>query len=310
MGVVNNKVIFCEGTLDKDLINQLLGNLSNQITIVPTGGKFNFSNFVPGYLYTNRNVENNKNKHEKKENTQNYIIFRDRDFDIEPTSEIKLLQIDKLRSRAFLSHRTCIENYLLNPELIHEYWSTQYANNLENPISNNKWGHKDSPGVDIITKWIEDAARILQDYQAVRWALGNLCQLTASRKQLKTRWIKGTIPNSLTLSDCEERAESLIKDFTNTVQEVTIDKFKNNLHKYLQLFDQEEFWIQKQYLIWFDGKDIQKAMDKVSKDKKLPYRSYNRSYISMDHFSKWAINHIDINQYDDLIELKNKIEQL
>ena len=42
MGVVNNKVIFCEGTLDKDLINQLLGNLSNQITIVPTGGKFNW----------------------------------------------------------------------------------------------------------------------------------------------------------------------------------------------------------------------------------------------------------------------------
>ncbi|MBD2137288.1 hypothetical protein H6F32_06740 [Anabaena sp. FACHB-1237] len=141
----------------------------------------------------------------------------------------------------------------------------------------------------------------------MRWALGNLCQLSASRKHLITQWTKDTIPNSLSLSDCKSQALSLINDFKNAVAEVTIDKFEETLEQYLQLFHQQEFWQQKQYLVWFNGKDIYKAMHKISEDKKRPYKSY----ISMDQFSeKWAINNIDIYQYPDLIELQNKIEQL
>lgn len=309
MGVVRNKVIFCEGgskSLDFQLINNRV--LSNNITIIPVGGKFNFSLFIQAYFYIDKkkNDENNKkqNNEENQKVTKKYIIFRDRDFDIEPTSENKLLQIDKLGNRAFLSHRTCIENYLLDPELIHQYWITKYEEQLENPIS--KWGHKDSPGVDKITQWIEEAAKNLQDYQAVRWALGNLCQLSASRKHLDTSWTKDTIPDSLDLSHCKSQALSLIHDFKNTVAEVTIDKFEESLDRYLQLFNQQEFWQQKHYLIWFNGKDIYKAMHKISQDQKRPYKSY----ISMDKFSKWAVNNIDITQHPDLIELRNKIEQL
>jgi hypothetical protein len=313
VGVVRNKVIFCEGgseSLDFQLINnKVLENLSNEITIIPVGGKFNFSLFIQAYfsIDKNKNDENNKKQNNEKNQkaTKKYIIFRDRDFDIEPTSENKLLQIDKLGNRAFLSHRTCIENYLLDPELIHQYWITQYAEKLDNPTIF-RWGHKDSPGIDKIAQWIEEAAKNLQDYQAVRWALGNLCQLSASRKQLDTSWTKDTIPDSLDLSDCKNQALSLINEFKNTVAEVTIDKFEENLNRYLQLFHQEEFWQQNQYLTWFNGKDIYKVMHKISQDKKRPYKSY----ISMYDFSKWAINHIDINQYPDLIELQNKIELL
>lgn len=306
MGVVRNKVIFCEGNLDLDVLNKVTENQSNSVTIVASGSKFSFSVFINAY-FKKKNDENNEkqNKEENQKTANNYIIFRDRDFDIDPTSEIQLLQIDKLGNRAFLSHRTCIENYLLEPELIHQYWITQYAEKLENPTIFN-WGHGNSPGVDKITQWVEDAARILRDYQAVRWALGNLCQLSASRKQLETTWTK-KIPDSLDLSDCKNQALSLINEFKNTVAEVTIDKFEESLSKYLQLFNQQEFWQQEQYLIWFNGKDIYKAMQKISQDKKRPY---NSSYISMYDYSKWAVNNIDINQYPDLIELRNKIEQL
>lgn len=307
MGVVRNKVIFCEGNLDLDVLKKVTENQSNSVTIVACGGKFSFSLFIQAYfsIDKNKNDENNEkqNNEENQKTAKNYIIFRDRDFDIDPTSEIQLLQIDKLGDRAFLSHRTCIENYLLDPELIHQYWITKYEEQLENPISN--WGHENSPGIDKITQWIEDAANILRDYQAVRWALGNLCQLNASRKQLETKWTK-KIPDSLNLFDCKSQALSLINDFKNTVAEVTIDKFEESLDRYLQLFNQEEFWQQKQYLIWFNGKEVYKAMHKISQDKKRPYKSY----ISMYDFSKWAINHIDINQYPDLMELRNKIEQL
>ena len=305
MGVVRNKVIFCEGgseSLDFQLINnKVLENLSNDITIIPVGGKFNFSLFIQAYF----SIDKNKNDENQKA-TKKYIIFRDRDFDIEPTLENKLLQINKLGNRAFLSHRTCIENYLLDPQLIHQYWITQYAEKLENPTIF-RWGHGNSPGIDKIAQWIEEAAKNLQDYQAVRWALGNLCQLSASRKHLDTSWTKDTIPNSLDLSDCKNQALLLINEFKNTVAEVTIDKFEESLDRYLQLFNQEEFWQQNQYLTWFNGKDIYKVMHKISQDKKRPY---NSSYISMYDFSKWAINNIDINQYPDLMELRSKIELL
>ncbi|TAE61556.1 MAG: hypothetical protein EAZ76_15285 [Nostocales cyanobacterium] len=304
-GVVRNKVIFCEGNLDLDVLNKVIENQSNSVTIVASGSKFSFSVFIQAY-FKNKNDENDEkqNNEENQKNTNKYLIFRDRDFDIEPTAEIKLLQIDKLGNRAFLSHRTCIENYLLYPELIHQYWITKYAEHSENPTIS-KWGHGNSPGVDKITQWIEEAAKILRDYQAVRWALGNLCQLSASRQQLKTTWTK-KIPDSLSLSECKSRALSLINDFQNTVAEVKKDKFEESLDRYLQLFHQQEFWQEKQYLIWFNGKDIYKALHKISQDKTRPYKSY----ISMDKFSKWAVNYIDINQYPDLIELKNKIEQL
>ncbi|BAZ79839.1 hypothetical protein PN497_06125 [Sphaerospermopsis kisseleviana CS-549] len=306
---VVDKVIFCEGNLDLGLLNKVVENQFNNITIVAAGGKFSFSTFIQGYFSSveeNKQDKNNerKNQDERKKSAKKYITFRDRDFDTEPTSEIKLLQIDKLGNRSFLSHRTCIENYLLEPELIHQYWITKYEEQLENPIS--RWGHKDSPGIDKITQWIEEAAKNLQAYQAVRWALGNLCQLSANRQQLKTKWTENTIPDSLDLSNCKSEALSLINEFKNTVEEVTIDKFEESLSKYLQLFNQQEFWQQKQYLIWFNGKDIYKAMHKISQDKTRPYKSY----ISMDKFSKWAVNNIDINQYPDLIELRNKIEQL
>nr|WP_258560584.1 hypothetical protein [Cylindrospermopsis raciborskii] len=64
-------------------------------------------------------------------------------------------------------------------------------------------------------------------------------------------------------------------------------------------FAQEEFWTQKQYLIWFHGKDIQKAMQRKKAE-----------YIGLDNFFDWALNHLDINQYADLIELRNRISSL
>lgn len=307
---VVDKVIFCEGNLDVGVLNKVVENQFNNITIVAAGGKFSFSTFIQGYFSSieeNTKDKNNdkQNQEEQKKAAKKYITFRDRDFDTEPTSEIKLLQIDKLGNRSFLSHRTCIENYLLDPELIHQYWNTQYAEKLENPTIF-KWEHKDSPGVDKINQWIEEAAKILRDYQVVRWALGNLCQLSASRKQLETKWTN-KIPDSLGLSDCKNKALSLIHDFKNTVAEVTTDKFEESLSKYLQLFNQQKFWEQKQYLIWFNGKEVYQAMHKISQDKERPY---NSSYISMYNYSKWAVNNIDIHQYPDLIELRNKIEQL
>jgi hypothetical protein len=287
VSVVSGKVIFCEGkqtSLDFRLLNRVVENLStNKPTIVPSGSKFTFSVFVEGYFSSSAATK------------QQYIIFRDRDFDLKPTSNVELIEFNLM----FLTHRACVENYLIDADLIHNYWQAKYTEKLNNPSS--KWGHGNSPGVEAISTWIEDAARSLQDYQTIRWALADLLRSSGSRHQLKTTWTGGSgkLPQSLTLQDCQQQALVLIDRFREAVETVTQESFVNSITVYRELFSQEEFWISKQYLIWFHGKDIQKAM-----------QQRQSQYIALNSFFDWALNQIDINLYPDLIDLQNRISQM
>ena len=287
MSVVRGKVIFCEGkltSLDSRLLNRVVENLlTNKPTIVPAGGKFTFSTFVQGYFYKDGATN------------QESIIFRDRDFDAKPTDDISLLRLNSM----LLTHRACVENYLLNADLIHNYWNTKYIEKRDNPTS--KWGHGDSPKIEVISAWIEEAARSIQAYQSIRWALADLLQSTTTRHQLKTTWTGGSgrLPTSLTLQDCQTQAVGLINQFQQAVETVTQDRFEQSLVVYQQQFDQKIFWTQKQYLIWFHGKDIQKAMQRQKSQ-----------YIALDAFFDWALMQIDINQYPDLVELQNLIGEI
>ncbi|MGB8691699.1 MAG: hypothetical protein WCD53_30855 [Microcoleus sp.] len=293
MSVVSSgKIIFCEGkpsSLDYRLLNRVVDSLpGDRCTIVPVGSKFAFSTFADGYFSRNRAVN------------QKYIVFRDRDFDVQPTPNCGLLQLDNRSGNkpVALSYRTCVENYLLDADLIHTYWTEKYNEKQENKTS--KWGHQNSPGADRISESIETSARKLQAYQAVRWALGDLVNMSAAREQLKTTWTNtGKLPESLILQDCKNQALELVNQFRQAVESVTTEKFEDNLVFYQQQFDQEEFWTQKQYLIWFNGKDIQKEMQKQ-----------DSKYISLNSFFNWAIPQLDITQHPDLMELRTKMEQL
>ncbi len=287
MSVVSGKVIFCEGkqtSLDVKLLNKIVDNLlTNKPTIVPSGGKFTLSVFAQGYF--SRDSSRN----------QQYIIFCDRDFDAKPTDNMQLIRLNSM----LLTHRSCVENYLLNADLIHNYWVTKYTEKVNNPTS--KWGHGNSPGIEIISAWIEDAARSIQDYQSVRWALADLLQSSTTRHQLKTTWTggSGTLPTSLTLPDCQTQAVELINQFQQAMETVTQNRFEQSLAVYQQQFAQKGFWTQKQYLIWFHGKDIQKAMQRQKSQ-----------YIALDTFFDWALSQININQYPDLVELQNLIREI
>jgi hypothetical protein len=294
MSVVSSgKIIFCEGkpsSLDYKLLDRVVDSLQgDRCTIVPAGSKFGFSTFAEGYFSGKRAVN------------QKYIVFRDRDFDVKPTPNCGLLQLDNRSGNKpmDLSYRTCVENYLLDADLIHTYWTEKYNEKQENPTTST-WGHQNSPGVDRISESIETSARNLQHYQAVRWALGDLVNMRSAREHLKTTWTKkGKLPNSLNLQDCKNQALQLVNQFRLAVGAVTPEKFEDNLVSYQQRFNQEEFWTEKQYLIWFNGKDLQKELQRP-----------DSKYISLNSFFDWAIRKLDINQHPDLIELRTKIEQL
>ncbi|MGK7902334.1 MAG: hypothetical protein AB4352_13140 [Hormoscilla sp.] len=289
MSVVSGKkIIFCEGkqsSLDARLLKRVVQGLpGNRPAIVAAGGKFTFSVFAQGYFFPEEAGE------------QRYIIFRDRDFDSQPTANIQLLQLGQ---RMFLTHSACVENYLLDANLIHSYWRAKYLEKQANPSS--KWGHGDSPGMETISEWIKASAGILQEYQAVRWALSDLVNTSAARTHLKTTWTGGSgkLPASLVLQDCRTEAFKLIDQFRQDIGTITGDRFEESLAIYQQQFARSEFWEQRQYLIWFHGKDIQKAMQIQEPD-----------YISIKRFFDWAITQLDITQHSDLVELRTRIEQL
>ncbi len=201
----------------------------------------------------------------------------------------------------FLTHRACVENYLLDANLIDIYWKAKYQEKMNNP-KKTKWGHPDSPGIEAIATWIEHGARSLMDYQAVRWALGDLTQIGSTRTQLKTTWTKngsGDLPQSLSKEDCCNEAIKLIEQFREPIETVTFDRFTERLTQYQEQFSQAEFWEQKQYLIWFHGKDIQKAMQKQKSD-----------YISLDKYFFSIIEQFDVTKHLDLVELRTKIKEL
>ncbi|MBD2485552.1 DUF4435 domain-containing protein [Planktothrix sp. FACHB-1365] len=297
MSVVSGgKIIFCEGkatSLDYQLLNKVVDGISGEkCTIIPAGSKFSFSSFAEGYFSRNQAVN------------QKYIVFRDRDFDVQPTPNCQLLQLGNRSIN--LTYRACVENYLLDPNLIHTYWVEKYKEKQENPKLS-KWGHRDSPGIDLISEWIESSAKNLQAYEAVRWALGDLVNMSAARQQLKTTWTgnSGILPASLDLQDCQNEALGLINEFRQAVETATTEKFEESLAMYQNQFEQENFWTQKQYLIWFHGKDIQKRMEM---QKQLQQQKHH--YISLVDFFRWGTNNFDITQYPDIMELRSRIEQL
>jgi len=293
--VSGERTIFCEGkqsSLDFKLLSRVVEGISgDQCTIIPAGSKFTFSIFAEGYFFPNE-VTN-----------QRYIVFRDRDFDVEPSSSIKLLKLSNksgdrhINRHITLTHRSSVENYLLDAKLIDTYWTTKYEEKIDNPTS--KWGHGKSPGIEAITQWIELSARNLQSYQAVRWALGDFARNV--RKQFKTTWTKGsgTLPELLDLPSCQSQALELINQYRQKVDSVTPENFETKLNSYQEIFIQSDFWTQEQYLIWFHGKDLQKEMQKQQP-----------KYISLSSFFDWAFTELNIENYPDLKKLKENIEQL
>jgi len=273
---MKNVYVFCEGEPDSLDINVLKQIVPINVTIVPSGGKRSLKASKDGYF-------NSKNQRDY----PHYIIFRDRDFDAEPSDNTQLLTPFKDK-KIFLTYRACIENYLLEPPLIH-----QYRNRNADKIGI-------SADMNDIEDWIKISAEKIKDYQAVRWALASL-KPGERWSELSSTWTEGSgdLPESLDLDKCKTKATQLISDFIGTSQKINQDNFEKSLEKYLNKFDENNFWDQKLYFIWFHGKDLRKMMQKIRPDS-----------ISLNKFCEWAAENIIIDNYSDFIELKQKLRQI
>ena len=301
MSVVGRgKVVFCEGkdqSLDYRLLDRLFRDMTKERpTIVPAGGKFTFSVFSEGYF-----------SGLKPELKPHCLVFRDRDFDAFPTENIGLVPFQKNTgsSSVLMTHRTCIENYLLDATLMHEYWTNSYEKQQLYPSM--RWSYKNSPGIEALKSWIMDSALALVNYQAVRWCLAELLNSRGDRKSLKTTWTggSGNLPKDLNLDHCKQCATEMINEFQKSIEGISNEIFSHNLQKYVNKFssDNNEFWDNEKYLIWFNGKDIQKEMAK----QRMPNC---KNPISIPDYFNWAVKNININHHPDILELRMIIEEL
>ncbi|NLS93151.1 MAG: DUF4435 domain-containing protein [Planctomycetaceae bacterium] len=273
------KLLFCEGepdSLDYRLLSRLLRGKPPTILVVPSGGKQGLRSFIRGRLAGYQSPPP-------------YLAFRDRDFDVEPSADVLLIAPHQGKP-LFHTHRAAIENYLLDADLIDNYWTT-LAQNAPN------WSHGTSPGVSDIRQWMNEAARQIASYEAIRWALSRL-KPGDRWPEISTTWTEGSgcLPSSLAENDCIARAKSLLADYQRVTSSISESHFVELYRHFSSRFAALEFIERAEYLVWFHGKDLAKAMQRL-----------HPNSISMQHFCSWAVEHVDWRQHADLRELAERV---
>ncbi len=190
----------------------------------------------------------------------------------------------------YLSYRTCIENYLLDPELLYKYWDEKSAGPT--------WTHKTPPPIADLESWIEDAGKMISDYQAIRWALATLRPGT-NWPRVQTTWTNGSghLPPDLGFDACRLHATDMVNQFRCNVLPVNRRAFHRYVDQYHQQFQNPSFGSSKSYLVWFQGKDIIKAMSRSKP-----------GWISLKPYCVWAAQQLNWKSHPDLEQLSKLLQ--
>jgi hypothetical protein len=271
------RLLFCEGlpsSLDSRVLNRMLTGRTG-VLVIPVGGKYGLRAFIDGYISS-------------APSTQQFIAFRDRDFDAEPPHASALIRFPGSKP-IFLSHRACIENYLLEPATLDDYWNQ----NSGSP----GWKHGPSPGISDLTSWVDGAAKQIAIYQAIRWALSTLKQWDRW-PEVRTCWTAGSghLPTSVDETDCLAKVDDMVSVFAAETQKVTIPMFMNAYQTFSARFAAANFWAGRDYTLWFHGKDLMSSMARM-----------RQNSISLTHFCQWAADHFGWSAYTDLQEILSRV---
>ncbi|WP_448519878.1 hypothetical protein [Rhodoflexus sp.] len=272
--------VYCEGkkgSPDYDVLEQVLMGLF-AVKIEPIGSKRGAAAVIDaleGY---------------KPDRSDYYFFFRDRDFD-------KNLQTDYQNSNLSteakkhndcevgcicFSRRTTIENYLIHPQRLFEF--VQMKDIAGNYQVNNF--------ADVQQALIA-AAKDIRYYQAARHALGAM----RTDPKFGTSWMSGSgsLPTLLDEQSCINEAEKLLQGVAQITTQWTVDNFRLLFSQFKDLFD-DTFFNQQQFLIWFQGKDLAKALCK------------RWQAFPLNDYYKFAKAKFDYTEYDDLVTFRTMVE--
>jgi len=276
----SSKIIFFEGkpvgSYDYALLNHLLSSSGPQI--IPIGSKYGFNARIEGYCLAC-------------DAEPKYLAFRDRDFDFTPPDKADLIRIIGAKP-IFTTYKACLENYLIDPDLFHEFWQIK----SRGPT----WKFGPPPSSDYFQEVIISTAKQIAEYQAVRWALSEINPQKGKTIRIENKWLEnGQLPNNLSFEDCLIRATELVNVFLSETKDISIEKLNNIARDFLQRFSTEEFFDSNLYINWFHGKDLLKSIFNV-----LKFQPLYGLYID------WGLNNLNFCNFPDLLSLKQKCDEL
>lgn len=268
----STRIIFCEGgpdSLDALLLRHVI---PVGVLIHPLGGKHGMRAYIEGYLGSYPGAQ------------LDYLGFRDRDFDVEPPEQPQPIRLAGEKP-IWLSHRAAVENYLIDADLLRQYWIERE--------STPRWAHGPALSTAEIEEHIRESSRELADYQAVRWALAKL-KPGDRWPEVSTTWTRGSgvIPPSLGYDDCLAQAYCLVTSFQEQIQDVHPGRLQERAEAYRERFNDCRFLEECGYLVWFHGKD-----HLVQLCRRLTPNFPRR------HYADWAAEHVDARKHPDLQQL-------
>ena len=178
-----------------------------------------------------------------------------------------------------------VENYLIDADLLWQYWVER-----QNAPA---WSHGPALSKEEIQQHVQESARELGEYQAVRWALARL-KPSLRWAEIRTTWTDGSgkIPLSLDFDTCLTQASDLVNQFRSQVDGIDQDQLHRYADEYRERFSDNQFMEEGRYLVWFHGKDHLTQWCRRLADS-FPRKSY----------AEWAAERVDVSRHLDLQQL-------
>lgn len=259
--------IYCEGKIgshDFFVLNKIVADLD--IVIQPIGGT--------------RGAEMAIQAHELTNKSDIFLFFRDRDFET-------FNQSISSDGYTYYSHRTTVENYLFDYNRFFEF--------IENKKLTRRYKLKNP--TDVQTLFIK-AAKQIAYYQALRHTIAQL----RNPNELDTTWLSqgsGALPTLLELTNkpfCRQKALAHLAVAKQETDVWTEQTFDDTLNTFYTPFEKEHFYINSEFLIWFQGKDFAKMLSLLLLG------------FPMNGYFRFAKKYFDYTQFDDLVQFKKNVE--
>lgn len=286
-------ILFCEGVEEsnKSYDRQILRKLLPAVTVQTFGGKMGYKQYKLAYLQMNKGL------------FEKVYIFRDRDFDfdyqhLEKTPHLIPALIQgkhnemKESKEEFASFRTCIENYMLDIDFFFSFLEEKYA-------------HRDflKTKLELVALY-KTAAKEICYYSAMRHALGFIRKpfpFLKTKPEDNNQDVSFANYNKAT---CQKEMQDYFNRFLAAIPQFSEQELNEKFEFFCQKFEEDSFYDNQAYMIWFNGKELMKQITQKLKKEKIEI-SLKEDYFSwlMDKHTKdmWL-------KFNDLKELVEKVK--
>lgn len=269
--IVRDGLFFCEGK-DEGWDEQVYQRYCPLgFTVKPVAGKRGMANYVRGVLGEEDPVG------------KRWVALRDRDLEFEPDPDEEVCVQRRDKWRIYTTHRTCIENYLIDPRVVRRYWAAMAGRGIS--------GFGAPPPLADMQAALRGVAQTLLSSQAFFWAEERL-----RRHYMRQPWHKVTLealrqrPGGLAGLDGPGLAAQLVAGVPTHREPVAEEAARAEVDAFMRRFEDPAFLPADGHLVWFHGKHL---LDEARRTLK----AWPLTKGDLEHIAK---HHIEPGDFPDL----------